>query len=124
MVIAVLLLVAGLPVVIYLALSFKEEPSPAIDKAINQAQASTEEGDYADAYNKLKATENLTATKEQKVELFSSLAAAAANAGKPQEAIDYLLRKHQLDSSQAGSDAYMLASLYMQADDPVKAVAQ
>src|SRR5688572_11198534 len=124
MVIAALVLIIGLPVVIYAALYFKAKPSPVIDEAITQAQASTEDGDYADAYNKLKATDGQAGTKDQQLELYSSLAVAAANAGKPQEAIDYLQKKHQLDPGTAPAGAFMLARLYEQTDNRIDALAQ
>lgn len=123
MAVSLLVLVFGLPIVITLALT-KAEKSPAVDSALKQAQADTEKGDYAGAYDRLKSTENQASTKTQKIALYNDLAAAAANAGQPQEAIEYLLKKHQLEPEAAARDAYMLAALYEEAGNEAKALEQ
>ncbi len=124
-VVACIVLVLGLPVVIVLAqMNGKETKSPAVAKAIDQSRADTGKGDYAAAYEKLKAQESLAATKEQKVELYDALATAAANAGKTSEAIGYMQQKHQLAPASIPADAFMLARLYEQTGDRADALAQ
>jgi len=119
---AIIVLLVGLPVVIILGLAANKEPaSPAVDAARKQAQIATEQGDYAAAYNGLKASERQVVSAEQKVALYGELAAAAANAGRPLEAIDYLLKKQQLDPAAAGPDAYMLGVLYEETGELDKA---
>ena len=124
MVVAVVVLVAGLPVVISLALMNKDKPSQAVDQLVGQAQKATDTGDYADALAKLKAAEGKEASSAQKVALYADLAAAAANAGKTQDAINYLQKKHELAPDSAKADAFMLARLYERAGDKVDALAQ
>jgi tetratricopeptide (TPR) repeat protein len=125
LVIAVAILVIGLPVVIILGLAAnKETASPVVDAARKQAQAATEKGDYSLAYNALKRGEGQAVTDEQKVALYTELAAAAANAGQPLEAISYLLKKQQLDANVAGPDAYMLGVLYEETGEMQMALAQ
>ena len=124
MVLAVFILVVGIPVVVALAVSSKPKQSPVVSKAILQAQKSTSNGDYTDAYNKLKATESLAVTKQQKADFYAQMAAAASNIGKITEAINYLKLRHQIDPSTAKMDAEMMGSLYERAADKADAVAQ
>lgn len=125
MMIAFALLLIGLPVAVILGLAAnKETASPVVDAAREQAQAATEKGDYSLAYNALKRSEGQAVTDEQKTALYTELAAAAANAGQPLEAINYLLKKQQLDPDASGPDAYMLGVLYEETGDMEKARAQ
>lgn len=123
-VIAAIVLFVGLPIVIGAALIFKDRPSPVVNKAIEQADAATNDGDYAEAYGKLKAAEKDAATKEQKVALYNDLAAAATNVDKLEEAIGYYNLKHQIDPSTAGGDAELLAALYERTGNEAEALAQ
>lgn len=124
-VVACIVLVLGLPVVVLLAqLNNRETAAPVVTKAIDQFREDTSKGDYDKAYEKLKAQQSQAATKEQKVQLYDALAAAAANAGKTEEAIGYLEQKHELDSTSIPADAFMLARLYEQAGNKADALAQ
>lgn len=122
-VVSLIVLLAGLPVVILLAqANDKAADSPAVNKAIDQFRADTEGGDYDAAYQKLKSQEGQATTKQQQVELYSGLAASAANLNKLSEAIGYLEKKHQVDPSTLPADAYMLATLYQKTGDNAKAL--
>ncbi len=124
LVFAVAVLAAGLPLVIFLAQSAERADAPALDAARKAAQAATAKGEYVRAYERLKQNTAQARTKDQKIALYSDLAAAAANTGKPIEALDYLGLKHQLDPNSAKADAYMLATLYEAKGDKQRAIEQ
>jgi predicted negative regulator of RcsB-dependent stress response len=117
---SIILLVVGVPLAILIAPP-KDTKTTSVDGAIKQAQQAAEKGDYAHAYKNLKSAAGQAKTNDQKVALYTELAAAAANAGKPREAINYLNLKHQLDTASKGADAYMLGSLYEQTGDKTAA---
>lgn len=108
----VLILVVMLAVVLAILLIGRGKDSPEVEGAINEAREATETGNYESAYNDLKQAENRAASSSQKAELYGELAAAAANLGNTQEAIDYFKKKHELDPDSAPADAFMLATLF------------
>lgn len=111
-------------VLVVLVVNSGSKENTSVDGARQAAQEATEKGDYAKAFNDLKALEGTTMSKEQQVQLYSDLAAAAANNNKVGEAIGYLERKHELDPETAKADALMLATLYEDVGDGAKALPQ
>ena len=126
MVIAVIVLVVGLPVALVLGLQSNngQKSSVIVDTASKEAQKATEEGDYDAAYRTLKAAEDQGMSKEQKATYYLELSAAAANTGKLDEAINYLKLRQQIDPSTSGSSAELLGALYERKSDKVNALAQ
>lgn len=121
---AAVTLAVGLPVAIILGLLARDKTSPLVDKTLEQAFMETSQGEYSDAYHTLKSVENQTATKSQKLALYSELAAAAANVDKIEEAVGYLKLRHELDPSTAPADAQMMAQLYERLGRQQDALAQ
>ncbi|HEU4914130.1 MAG TPA: tetratricopeptide repeat protein [Candidatus Saccharimonadales bacterium] len=96
----------------------------AVDSAIKAADEAFQTGDYNKSLEQLQGAADEANTKEDKVALFNQLSAAAANAGKFQEAIDYMKQKHELDPSLKGQDAFVLGSYYEVIEDYQNAIQQ
>ncbi|HEY5667859.1 MAG TPA: tetratricopeptide repeat protein [Candidatus Saccharimonadales bacterium] len=102
-----------------------DKKQSALQSAIAAAEsATTNTGDYSQAYNTLKSVSGQATTTAEKVQLYDQLAAAAANDGKLPEAIDYLNKKHALDSSTVGADAYTMGDYYSRLGDNANALKQ
>ncbi|HSX30225.1 MAG TPA: hypothetical protein VLE73_06740 [Candidatus Saccharimonadales bacterium] len=92
--------------------------------AMANAAVATRTGDYAAAYRLLKNSEPNATTSEQRVLLYGDLAAAAANAGKLDEAITYYTARHTIDPDTRLPDAELLANMYARTGDSKQAIAQ
>lgn len=123
LVIAAIIVAIGLPVGFAVVQTTRNGPSP-LDVSRTQAQTLTSKGQYVQAYETLKSSASRVSTTAERVALYGELAAAAANANKKAEAIDYLETRHELDPSTAPGDAYMLATLYDAKGDTAKALNQ
>lgn len=121
-VIAVIALVVLVGVGVFLKLR-EISSNDSIDTALMSAEEKTNLGDYDQAFQTLKQAEAETKTTEQKLQLLSSLAAAAANAGKISEALGYYAQKHQLDPGSAPGDGYLVGELYERLGDTQNAIA-
>jgi tetratricopeptide (TPR) repeat protein len=95
-----------------------------LQSAISAADQAFQTGDYNKQLDSLKSVTDDAKTKTEKVELYRSLAAAAANAGKMDEAVVYLEKKHEIDPSTTKEDAYLIGSYYESIGQNEKAVAQ
>jgi tetratricopeptide (TPR) repeat protein len=100
----------------------EEETSEATDTAISQSEEATATGDYEAALETLKQAENQAGSKSEKIVLYSNLAAAATNAGKLDEALDYYAKKHALDAASQKADGYLVGVIYERKGDTAKAL--
>lgn len=119
------ILAAGLTVALAGLLVYqanRSDPSTSLARSQQEADSLTKDGDYQQAYDKLKAAEQQASSQAEKVAIYSDLAAAAANAGKLGEALEYYELRHQLEPSTKGQDAYLVAILYERRDDPASAL--
>lgn len=123
-VVVVIVLLAAAGLVIASVFSGEDKEASAVDNALVQAQRQTTKGDYDEAYSKLKDVENEAVSKTEKVTLYSELSAAAGNAGKLDEAISYLEKRHQLDASTINLDAEVLGGYYERKGDTAAALQQ
>lgn len=108
--------------VILLTAKGDDKPSPAED-AIAAADAATTAGDYDKALDALKQAEAQAATNEEKIAVLSGLAAAAANAGQLEAALNYYAEKHKLDSGSVPADSFLVGELYERLGNTEQAVA-
>lgn len=90
--------------------------------AMTAADKATNEGDYDEAFETLKNAEDEAVTNEEKIRLYNDLAAAAANAGKLQDALEYYAKKHALDPDSKKADGYLVGEIYERTDNPQKAI--
>jgi tetratricopeptide (TPR) repeat protein len=95
-----------------------------LQSAIDASDAAFQTGDYNKQLNALKGATDDAKTKKEKVDLYSNLAAAAANAGKMDEAVSYLEKKHEIDPSSVKEDAYLVGSYYESIGQNDKALQQ
>ena len=91
---------------------YHRSDSVILKEAYTHAASATATGNYSRAYSYLKDSEAHAYRNAQKVTLYGELAAAAANVGTLNEAIDYYTMRHTLDSSTVLPDAELLADLY------------
>lgn len=101
----------------------RNQQKVAIDSAQQIMDSSIESGEYTKSYEQLKAMENKVTGKQQKILLYSYLAAAAANVGKMGEALHYYELKHSLDPASQATDGYLVGVLYERKGEPDKALA-
>jgi tetratricopeptide (TPR) repeat protein len=99
-----------------------ETKKTSTDDAINKANSATEDGNYDAALEALKKVESTATNTEEKVRLYNELAAAAANASKLQDALEYYTKKHALDPDTRAVDGYLVGELYERVDNPQKAI--
>ncbi len=116
--------VAGL--VIGLVVYFVNRPknNTTVQSALNSSSDAFSKGDYTGALAALQGATSQNMTKTQKAELYDSMAATAASAGKVEDALHYYDLKHQIDSGSAKADAYSMALLYERLDNKQKAIEQ
>lgn len=124
MMILLAIIVVGL--VIYLIVYFVTRPkgNTTVQSALISSEEAFNNGDYTGAMAALQGVSTQNMTKAQKLELYSSLAAAAASSGKVDEALHYYELRHEIDPSKAKEDAYSMALLYMRQDNNKKAIEQ
>jgi len=115
-----ILVVVG--VVLLIVLTRDNNRTNPTDDALTTAEKATNEGDYDQAFETLKAAEGQATTNEEKIRLYNDLAASAANAGRLQDALEYYAKKHQLDADSRKADGYLLGELYERTDDLQKAI--
>lgn len=108
---AIVVAVCLVAVIILFAFRKDDKTSPT-EEAITAADAATNAGDYDKAFDTLKQAEALAATNEEKIAILSDLAAAAANAGQLEVALDYYAEKHKLDSESVAADGFLTGELY------------
>jgi tetratricopeptide (TPR) repeat protein len=101
-----------------------DKKETAVDSAIKAADSAFQTGDYNKSLNELKGAVDEAESKEDKVAIYNQLSAAAANAGKIQDAVNYMNQKHELDPSLKGQDAFVLGSYYEALGDNAKAIEQ
>ncbi|MEK7153245.1 MAG: hypothetical protein AAB834_04815 [Patescibacteria group bacterium] len=70
--------------------STSDKKETALDSAIKASDEAFQSGDYQKSLEKLKGATDQAQSKQDKVELYSELAAAAGSSGNIGEAIDYL----------------------------------
>ncbi|HET8670307.1 MAG TPA: tetratricopeptide repeat protein [Candidatus Saccharimonadales bacterium] len=102
--------------------STSEDKGSTIDKVIKASDLAYQTGDYQKSLRQLEQATGSAQTKEEKVVLYSNLAAAAASSGEMKKAIDYLNEKHSIAPETEGQDAYLLGSYYERSEDNAKAV--
>ncbi|HSD56398.1 MAG TPA: hypothetical protein VLA92_04575 [Candidatus Saccharimonadales bacterium] len=119
------ILLVGLCAWVFLQVkSSNDKKADNLQSAINASDAAFQTGDYNKQLDSLKSATDDAKTKEQKVSLYSNLAAAAANAGKMDEAVAYLEKKHEVDPSSTKEDAYLIGSYYESIGQNDKALEQ
>lgn len=96
----------------------------AVNQALTLAEEKTIAGDYAQALDALEQAKSQAKDAGQKIQLLNSLAAAAANAGKLSEALNYYEQKHQLDPASTAADGYLVGELYERLGETQKAIEQ
>jgi tetratricopeptide (TPR) repeat protein len=122
LVFGVALAVLIIAIIVYLLVN--KQPSADVEQTRRTAQTASDSGDYDKAFSDLKKIQNQATTKQQKINLYGDLAAAAANAGEVGEALRYYGLKHDLDPGSRGPDAYLMATLYERSGDVPEAIAQ
>lgn len=108
--VVLLLLAAGLW--LFFATQDGDEDSGNIQSSLSTANDLTDKGDYDQALKTLKDAEKDAKTDADKILILNDLAAAAANAGRLEEALSYYQQKHQLDPDSAASDGYLVGELH------------
>lgn len=121
--IIVAIVIVGGVVLVLLFNKDKTEESK-LDKAIETAGQFTDTGNYDQALATLQQAQNDAKGAEQQLLMLSNLAAAAANAGKLQEALDYYAQKRQLDANTAAADGLLVGELYERLGENQKAIEQ
>jgi tetratricopeptide (TPR) repeat protein len=116
------LLVSGW--VIFAIAGNKGERENGLDSAIRAADEAFQAGTSRESYDELKAAIDKAKSKEDKLRLYTNLAAAAASAGKLADAIDFLQKKHSLAPETAKEDAYLLGTYYERMGNAPNAIAQ
>lgn len=120
-VIAVLLVAIG--VWVFFAMkSGNDTKQTKLQSAIKASDAAFETGDYQKSLEELKGAVDQARTKDEKVDLYSNLAAAAASSGDMGQAVRYLEEKHKIAPDTASQDAYLLGSYYERIEDNAKAL--
>jgi tetratricopeptide (TPR) repeat protein len=104
--------------------SKSEKKETALDSAIKASDAAFQTGDYSKSLEQLQGAVDEAQTKEDKILVYTNLAAAAASAGDMAKAIDYLEQKHKVAPETEGQDAYLLGSYYERIEDNAKAIDQ
>lgn len=98
--------------------------SASIQKMVTAANDSFATGNYSASANTLKAAVSQSSDDKEKADLYGQLAASAASAGQLADAINYLNKRHEIDPSTAGPDAYMLGTYYERTGQKGKAIDQ
>ena len=114
----------ALLVAILLMIMAKDEPPAAVTAAYDKARVAQEKGDYEAELGALQSVIHTVKSKEEKIELYNDLAAAATSAGEVEEAIRYYNSKHELDPGTSARDGYLLGVLYERTDNATAALAQ
>lgn len=99
-----------------------EEKETRLDSAIKASDAAFDAGNYEDSLKHLEEVSDQAGSKEDKLKMYSDMAAAAASAGKMDKAMEYLEQKHKLDANSVKEDAYLMGSYYESAGNNQKAV--
>lgn len=120
-VIAVLTVTAGVLVFLNMR-STTDNKETAYDAAVKAADAAWATGDYEKSLSQLENVTGDAKTKDQKVELYTNLASAAASSGDIAKALGYLQKKHEADPGTAKADAYIEATYYERLGDNKKAI--
>lgn len=120
-VVAVLSVVAGVLVFLNMR-STTSNNETAYEAAVKAADAAWSTGDYEKSLSQLENVTGDAKTKEQKVELYTNLASAAASSGDIAKALEYLGKKHEAYPSTANADAYIEGTYYERMGDTKKAI--
>lgn len=119
--------VIGVLLVVIIALTLVlmgrgQQPSRVKD-AYDRAASAHNAGRYQQELEELRRVAN-DVTGDDKVKLYSDLAAAASSAGEVSEAIAYYQTKHTLDPASKAADGYLLGTLYERNQEIDKALEQ
>jgi cytochrome c-type biogenesis protein CcmH/NrfG len=122
---AIVLLLAAIAGSVFLFT--RHRTSTADDKvatAIKSANQSMDNADYKSATATLKAVENLPASKQDKVAIYSMLGSSAMVQNLTGDVNTYYQKKHDLDPTTAKADALNLATYYQRTGETQKAIDQ
>lgn len=118
--ILLVLLVGG---ILWLVLKQENAPINAeLSKTLSDADAKQSVGDYQGVFKDLTAAEGQAKTTEEKVRLYSDIAAAASSGGNLDKALEYYAKKHELDPATKKEDGYIVGIIYERKNDPQKAL--
>jgi tetratricopeptide (TPR) repeat protein len=121
---SIFMLAVGVWVVYNIASREDRKKESALDAAIKAADSAFQAGDYQKSLEELEKVAGETQSDEEKVELYSNLAASSASAGRLDEAVDYMEKKHALAPEAAKSDAYLLGTYHERLGDNAVAIKQ
>jgi tetratricopeptide (TPR) repeat protein len=96
----------------------------ALDAAIKSADNAFQLGDFQKSSAELEKAVAHAKTDEEKIALYTSMAASAASAGKMSQAIEFMEQKHAIDRELVKSDAYLLGTYYERIGDTSEALEQ
>jgi tetratricopeptide (TPR) repeat protein len=122
--VAVLVVIAVIVTVGILLSRGDTKQKTALQTARDKADTAMSVGNYDASLQTLQQAESKAHTKQQKLDLYADLAAAAGSAGKMDQALHYFDLRHQLDAATAKQDAYLMGSYYERTGDTAKAIAQ
>lgn len=118
---AVLFIAIG--VWVFMQLSSKSDDKEAtIDNIIKASDAAFQTGDYQKSLEQLQAATDKAKSDEEKIVLYSNMAAAAASSGNMTQAIKYLEEKHKIAPETEEQDAYLLGTYYERTGDNSRAI--
>lgn len=121
-ILAIIAVAMAIAVVVLVVVLRDDKPANSTDDAIKNADAATAEGDYEVAFNMLKQTQAKATTNDEKIKVLNDLAAAAANAGQVDAAIDYYAQKHLIDPNTLPADGLLVGELYERQEKTQKAI--
>lgn len=127
---SVLLPAAGLLVlvigvwVLYDVTRQKVTRETSLDSAIKAADSAFHAGNYGESLQELKEVGEDQLSADEKIALYTNMAASAASAGNVPEAISYMERKHAIDPASAKVDAYIVGTYYERIGDTDSAIKQ
>lgn len=104
-------------------LSHKDKQSKPANAAENSGEA-LRKAKYEEALKELKGAMDKAQTKDDKVELYTKMAGAAASGNNMEQAVKYLEEKHKLAPETAPEDAHLLGLYYERSGNKPKAVEQ
>lgn len=121
-VIAAIVLVVVVGYVAFRMITHTDTKAAVYKRAVSGADDAFSAGDYDSAINKLQTATSSASSKQDKIDLYSKLAAAAGSNGDVQKAIDYLNKKHVLAPNTASADSEELAGYYERLGNTAKAI--
>jgi tetratricopeptide (TPR) repeat protein len=117
------LIFIGVGVWVFLSLkSTSEDKGTTIENIVKASDAAIQSGDYQKSLDQLRSATEDAKSKEEKIILYSNLAAASASAGNMPDALRYLEEKHKIAPETRDQDAYLLGTYYERSGDTDKAL--